>query len=67
MSFECFAPVAALATGLLPRALEPSNDGAHDLAHLQRVWHDVRTQHKEEGGNPEALLAAVLLHDCVAV
>jgi hypothetical protein len=53
MSFECFTPVAALATELLPHALELSDDGAHDLAHLQPVWHNVRTLHEEEGGDLE--------------
>lgn len=67
MNLEFFIPVAALAAELLPHALEPSDDGAHDLAHLQRVWHNVRTLHTEEGGDLEVLLAAVLLHDCVAV
>ncbi|KAE9639667.1 HD domain-containing protein [Pseudomonas sp. PB106] len=67
MNFECFTPVAALATELLPHALELSDDGAHDLAHLQRVWHNVCTLHEEEGGDLEVLLAAVLLHDCVAI
>lgn len=62
-----FAPLASLAAELLPSALEISDDGAHDLAHLQRVWHNVRTLHEEEGGDLEVLLAAVLLHDCVAV
>lgn len=67
MNSECFTPVAALAAELLPHALETSDDGAHDLAHLQRVWHNVRTLHAEEGGNLQVLLAAVLLHDCVAI
>ncbi|WP_339452145.1 HD domain-containing protein [Pseudomonas sp. EA_5y_Pfl2_R50] len=67
MNSECFTPVAALAAELLPHALEPSDDGAHDLAHLQRVWHNVRTLHAEEGGDLQVLLAAVLLHDCVAI
>ena len=62
-----FAPLASLAAELLPYALEISDDGAHDLAHLQRVWHNVRTLHEAEGGDLEVLLAAVLLHDCVAV
>ncbi|CAI8734861.1 HD domain-containing protein [Pseudomonas zeae] len=62
-----FTPVEALAVALLPHALEPSDDGAHDLAHLQRVWHNVRKLQAEEGGDLEVLLAAVLLHDCVAV
>ncbi|RON63638.1 HD domain-containing protein [Pseudomonas fluorescens] len=67
MSATAFAPLIDLAAQLLPHALEPSDDGAHDLAHLQRVWHNVRTLQAEEGGNLEVLLAAVLLHDCVAV
>ncbi|WP_236177977.1 MULTISPECIES: HD domain-containing protein [Pseudomonas] len=62
-----FAPLARLAAELLPHALEPSEDGAHDLSHLQRVWHTARTLQAEEGGDLEVLLAAVLLHDCVAV
>jgi len=67
MSASDFAPLTTLASALLPHALEPSDDGAHDLAHLQRVWHNVRTLQAEEGGDLEVLLAAVLLHDCVAV
>lgn len=67
MSASAFAPLTTLASALLPHALEPSDDGAHDLAHLQRVWHNVRTLQAEEGGDLEVLLAAVLLHDCVAV
>jgi uncharacterized protein len=31
------------------------------------VWHNVRTLHAEEAGDLDVLLAAVLLHDCVAV
>lgn len=34
---------------------------------MQRVWHTARTLHATEGGDLEVLLAAVLLHDCVAV
>lgn len=67
MNDAAFAPLISLAAELLPYALEISDDGAHDLAHLQRVWHNVRTLHEEEGGDLEVLLAAVLLHDCVAV
>ncbi|UWF47743.1 HD domain-containing protein [Pseudomonas sp. N3-W] len=62
-----FAPLQSLADTLLPHALEPSEDGAHDLSHLQRVWHNVCLLQAEEGGDLEVLLAAVLLHDCVAV
>ncbi|OYQ22940.1 phosphohydrolase [Pseudomonas mandelii] len=67
MTTDAFAPLQTLAAELLPHALEPSEDGAHDLSHLQRVWHNVRTLHAEEGGDLDVLLAAVLLHDCVAV
>lgn len=62
-----FTPLTDLAATLLPHALEPSEDGAHDLSHLQRVWHNVRSIQAEEGGDLEVLLAAALLHDCVAV
>ncbi|WP_150766179.1 HD domain-containing protein [Pseudomonas fluorescens] len=62
-----FAPLQSLADTLLPHALEPSEDGAHDLSHLQRVWNNARSLHAQEGGDLEVLLAAVLLHDCVAV
>lgn len=67
MNNFAFSPLAELAAELLPHALEPSEDGAHDLSHLQRVWHNARTLQAEEGGDLELLLAAVLLHDCVAV
>ena len=67
MTTAPFAPLHTLASELLPHALEPGEDGAHDLSHLQRVWHNVRMLHAEESGDLEVLLAAVLLHDCVAV
>src|SRR5476651_2042124 len=67
MTAAAFVQLQTLAETLLPHALEPSEDGAHDLSHLQRVWHNVRTLQAEEGGDLEVLLAAVLLHDCVAV
>ncbi|MCU7248775.1 HD domain-containing protein [Pseudomonas koreensis] len=67
MTINAFAPMEALAAELLPHALEPAGDGAHDLSHLQRVWHNARTLQAEEGGDLQVLLAAVLLHDCVAV
>jgi uncharacterized protein len=67
MTIDAFAPLQTLAADLLPHALEPSEDGAHDLSHLQRVWHNARTIHAQEGGDLEVLLAAVLLHDCVSV
>jgi uncharacterized protein len=51
MNATAFAPLTSLAAELLPHALETSDDGAHDLAHLQRVWHTVRTLQAEEGGD----------------
>ncbi|MEC9431909.1 MAG: HD domain-containing protein [Pseudomonadota bacterium] len=70
-----FAPRQALAARLLPEALPaPADgapggptDGAHDLAHLARVWANVRRIMAVEGGDEEILAAATLLHDCVAV
>jgi uncharacterized protein len=67
MTTDAFAPLQTLAAELLPYALGPSEDGAHDLSHLQRVWHNARTIQAQESGDLEVLLAAVLLHDCVAV
>ena len=43
------------------------DDGAHDAAHLQRVWKNACAIQQLEGGDAEILVAAVLLHDCVAV
>ncbi|WP_350569052.1 HD domain-containing protein [Pseudomonas sp. H26/SER47-MNA-CIBAN-0231] len=67
MTVNCFAPMEALASALIRHTLESSDDGAHDIVHLQRVWHTARTLHATEGGDLEVLLAAVLLHDCVSV
>ena len=67
MTAHAFAPLPDLAHVLLPHALEPGSDGAHDLSHLQRVWNNVRRIAHQEGGDLEVLLAATLLHDCVAV
>lgn len=67
---HAFTPCAALAAQLLPHALDATtgtSDGAHDAAHLQRVWRSVQALQAVEGGDLEALLAATLLHDCVNV
>lgn len=61
-----FAPFAALAETLLPHAVE-GDDGAHDIAHLLRVFHNAQKIASEEGGDAEVLAAAVLLHDCVSL
>ena len=63
MNLDCFAPYAELADQLLACYAPSSDDGAHDLSHLQRVWANVRRLQREEGGDLELLLAAVLLHD----
>ncbi|KNX78352.1 phosphohydrolase [Pseudomonas sp. 250J] len=62
-----FFPLQTLAAELLPHLPADSNDGSHDLAHLQRVWSNVRRIQAREGGDLEVLLAATVLHDCVAV
>jgi uncharacterized protein len=64
-----FAPFADLAATLLAAvpAVEGKADGAHDRAHLLRVWHNAVQIAAGEGGLDRVLAAAVLLHDCVAV
>ncbi|RLM16733.1 phosphohydrolase [Gibbsiella quercinecans] len=61
-----FAPYQSLARQLLPEAFS-AVDGAHDVAHLQRVWKNVSRIQQQEGGDRRILCAAVLLHDCVTV
>jgi uncharacterized protein len=61
-----FQPFQELAAQLLPHAIQ-HDDGAHDGAHLLRVWKNAKAIQSAEGGDPEILVAAVLLHDCVAV
>lgn len=57
-------PDPALARALLPHAFD-TQDGAHDTAHLLRVWRNVARIMTVEGGDAEILQAAVLLHDCI--
>ncbi|QLQ19817.1 MAG: HD domain-containing protein [Exiguobacterium profundum] len=66
MTTPSFSPHQALADRLLPHAAS-SGDGSHDLSHILRVWANVCRLMAEEGGDAEILLAATLLHDCVAV
>ena len=66
MMTNLFSPFGALAQDLLPHATG-GNDGAHDIAHLQRVWKNVVKIQTSEGGDLEILFAAALLHDCVSV
>jgi uncharacterized protein len=66
MTLQMFHPFDQLAAKLL-EASGDDEDGAHDLSHMVRVWRNVKLIHEEEGGDLEALAAAVLLHDCVSV
>jgi uncharacterized protein len=63
-----FAPYAALAADLIAALGPEGTDGSHDLTHIQRVWHNAAAiARTEPGADTELLLAAVILHDCVAV
>ena len=66
MSLQVFRPFDWLAVKLLDISRD-DEDGAHDLAHIVRVWRNAKLIHREEGGDLEVLAAAVLLHDCVQV
>ena len=61
-----FQPFEALAETLIPHAVA-SDDGAHDIGHIGRVFANAMRIHASEGGDAEMLAAAVLLHDCVSV
>ena len=62
-----FAPFQDLASLLIPHTVAEKIDGSHDESHLLRVWNNVCAIRNEEGGDPEILIAATLLHDCVSV
>jgi uncharacterized protein len=65
---EPFAPYQDLADGLLRAFDANGTDGSHDLSHIVRVWRNAaRIARTEPGCDTELLLAAVILHDCVAV
>src|ERR1700678_1384665 len=66
MSLQMFRPFDWLAVKLLDISGD-DEDGAHDLAHIVRVWRNAKLIQRAEGGDPEMLAAAVLLHDCVQV
>ena len=55
-----------LALVLQPHTFD-RRDGAHDEAHLLRVWRNVEKIIAQEGGDTDILLAATLLHDCIWV
>jgi len=54
-------PKPHVAKALLPHAFDLRN-GAHDEAHLLRVWRNVERIASEEGGDIEILLAQMILH-----
>jgi uncharacterized protein len=62
-----FAPHHQLAASLLSLSATEGDDGAHDLSHLLRVWSNVKTIARHEGGDLAVLTAATLLHDCVNI
>jgi uncharacterized protein len=61
-----FLPFEQLAATLIPHSVA-SDDGAHDIGHIARVFANAMRIQASEGGDAEILAAAVLLHDCVAV
>lgn len=68
MSSTQRADRSPLAAALLTALGPDSGDGSHDRAHLQRVWANAeRIAATEPDTDREILLAAVILHDCVAV
>lgn len=62
-----FLPLQSLAAQLLPYLPNGTGDGSHDLSHILRVWTNAKAIQKKEGGDLDILLAATILHDCVAV
>ena len=62
-----FAPHEALAAQLLPHAVGPRHDPAHDASHLVRVWRMATQIAAIEGGDLRLLAAATILHDCLPV
>ena len=63
-----FGEQAELAAQLLAELGPAGTDGSHDHSHLLRVWQNARRIADDEPScDRVVLLAAVLLHDCVAV
>src|SRR5579863_9735887 len=74
---NAFGPHARLAASLFaaldqhatPDATPAAGpDGSHDLSHIVRVWRSAAAiARREPACDTELLVAAVILHDCVAV
>jgi uncharacterized protein len=63
-----FAPHTELAERLLADLGPAGTDGSHDLSHILRVWRNAAAiARTEPAADTELLVAAVILHDCVAV
>ena len=66
-----FRPHEQLASALLATLGPHGSDGAHDGAHILRVWRNVCAiadgLNQTDAPDMELLAAAVILHDCVAV
>lgn len=67
MNNHAFAPFQALANELIAYLPGDNSDGSHDLSHIHRVWKNVCRIQAVDGGDLKVLLAATILHDCVAV
>jgi uncharacterized protein len=68
MGLTEFGDQSVLAGQLLTASELSGNDGSHDHSHLLRVWRTARAiAATEPDCNRSVLVAAVLLHDCVAV
>ena len=68
MNPSVFGPQADLATQLLTALGPGGTDGSHDNSHLLRVWRNAEAIAADEPDcDRVVLVAAVLLHDCVAV
>jgi uncharacterized protein len=65
---EHAALAAQLFDALRHHGATDASDGSHDLSHILRVWHNAAAiAHSEPECDVELLVAAVILHDCVAV
>jgi uncharacterized protein len=63
-----FAPYQEISGFLLGAFDANGTDGSHDLSHIVRVWRNAeRIARTEPGCDTRVLLAATILHDCVAV
>jgi uncharacterized protein len=69
-AFGPHAELAALLFAVLDQDDPPAagSDGSHDLSHILRVWHSAAAIARSEPAcDVELLVAAAILHDCVAV